>query len=202
MTSRPGSVSDEAAIRLSDADRRAAGDIAFSAIRDTLLSGMARPPRVEDVSPELRRIGCCFVTLTRGGELLGCMGTLGASRALGVEIAAQAVHAAFGDPRFSGITRADLPDLTIEISVLGPLVPLAAAGYSDLLEQLRPDTGYLVNADHRQGTLLPTVWRSIPHREDFLRALWRKCGLRVGDWPEGTRVWSYSAELIERQPEP
>ncbi len=45
--------------------------------------------------------GATFVTLRMGGELRGCIGTLEAHRALGADVRANAVAAAFRDPRFT-----------------------------------------------------------------------------------------------------
>jgi hypothetical protein len=38
------------------------------------------------------------------------------------------------------------------------------------------------------------VWHSLPRPEDFLDALWRKAGLRPGQWPAGLAVHRYEVE--------
>src|SRR5713226_8569546 len=50
--------------------------------------------------PALDAPGATFVTLFRHGLLRCCIGTLEARRPLGVDVRANAVAAAFGDPRF------------------------------------------------------------------------------------------------------
>lgn len=75
-------------------------------------------------NPWLNESGACFVTLTEGGRLRGCIGSLAAHRSLGKDIAAHAVDAATRDPRFNPVTAAEYPLLNVEISVLGELEPI------------------------------------------------------------------------------
>lgn len=67
----------------------------------------------------------CFVTLRRGGQLRGCIGTFEADAPLVDNLIAMA-GAAVRDPRFLGdpVTIAELDDLTIEVSVLTPREPI------------------------------------------------------------------------------
>ena len=75
-------------------------------------------------NPWLNESGACFVTLTEGGRLRGCIGSLAAHRSLGKDIAAHAVDAATRDPRFNPVTAAEYPLLNVEISVLGAPEPI------------------------------------------------------------------------------
>ncbi|MDR1030130.1 MAG: AmmeMemoRadiSam system protein A [Treponema sp.] len=62
-----------------------------------------------------------FVTLHIGKQLRGCIGRMNASVPLEKTIRAMAVEAAFGDPRFPPLTKDELPQCRLEISVLSPL---------------------------------------------------------------------------------
>ena len=75
-------------------------------------------------NPWLNESGACFVTLTEGGRLRGCIGSLAAHRSLGKDIAAHAVDAATRDPRFNPVTAAEYPLLNVEVSVLGAPEPI------------------------------------------------------------------------------
>lgn len=75
-------------------------------------------------NPWLNESGACFVTLTEGGRLRGCIGSLATYRSLGKDIAAHAVDAATRDPRFNPVTAAEYPLLNVEISVLGEPEPI------------------------------------------------------------------------------
>ena len=65
-----------------------------------------------------------FVTLTEGGRLRGCIGSLVAHRSLGKDVAEHAVDAATRDPRFTPVTAAEYPLLNVEVSVLGEPEPI------------------------------------------------------------------------------
>ncbi len=64
--------------------------------------GVAAPPT--DAPLWLRQAGATFVTLTRSGKLRGCIGSLEARRALGDDVVANAISAAFSDPRFAPLS--------------------------------------------------------------------------------------------------
>ena len=68
----------------------------------------------------------------------------------------------------------------------------------DLLAQLRPGIDGLIIEDHgRRGTFLPSVWQSLPQREDFLRHLKAKAGLPEQYWSDSIRCYRYTTEMIK-----
>lgn len=75
-------------------------------------------------NPWLNEPGACFVTLTEGGRLRGCIGSLVAHRSLGKDVVEHAVDAATRDPRFNPVTAAEYPLLNVEVSVLGEPEPI------------------------------------------------------------------------------
>ncbi|ALO75229.1 AmmeMemoRadiSam system protein B [Bifidobacterium longum] len=75
-------------------------------------------------NPWLNEPGACFVTLTEGGRLRGCIGSLVAHRSLGKDVAEHAVDATTRDPRFTPVTAAEYPLLNVEVSVLGEPEPI------------------------------------------------------------------------------
>ena len=75
-------------------------------------------------NPWLNEPGACFVTLTEGGRLRGCIGSLVAHRSLGKDVAEHAVDAITRDPRFTPVTAAEYPLLNVEVSVLGEPEPI------------------------------------------------------------------------------
>ena len=126
----------------------------------------------------LRQAGATFVTLTRDGELRGCIGSLEARRPLSVDVAENAVAAAFHDPRFAGMTREEWPGVRVEVSLLSAPKPMRFADEADLLSQIRVgEDGLILECDGRRATFLPQVWESLPEKLRFLRELVRKAGL-------------------------
>ena len=93
----------------------------------------------------LEEPGASFVTLTSGrlpgGPLRGCIGTLEAHRPLREDVEANAVAAATRDPRFPPLSRAELEDTIVEVSVLSAPAVLPAADEAELLARLRRKAG-------------------------------------------------------------
>ena len=148
----------------------------------------------------LREPGATFVTLRAGADLRGCIGSLEPHRALGDDVAANAVAAALRDPRFPPVRRYELDALTVEVSLLGPAEAIAFRDRADLAAQLRPgDDGLILECGTRRATFLPQVWDALPDPDDFLDELLRKAGITridaccqaqrycVRKWIEGTR---------------
>ena len=150
--------------------------------------------------PRLAAPGASFVTLHDAqGTLRGCIGRLHAERALGEDVRANALAAAFADPRFAPLQRHEWTGLQFEVSVLGhlhPLPPVARVG--EAAAQLRPGIdGVLIEHRGRRGTFLPQVWQQLPKRRDFLRALLRKAGLSPDFWDPGIALWRYGVTVYQ-----
>jgi AmmeMemoRadiSam system protein B/AmmeMemoRadiSam system protein A len=129
-------------------------------------------------APWLAQPGASFVTLMREGALRGCIGSLQAARPLGLDVAENALGAAFRDPRFPPVGADEWPRCRVEVSLLSTAKTLAFADEADLLGQLQPgEDGVILEAEGRRATFLPQVWDSVPDRRQFLRELARKAGL-------------------------
>ena len=134
-----------------------------------------------------RRAGA-FVTLTECGVLRGCMGNLDADNPAWASVIEAARWAARGDPRFLGVEPGELVALEIDVSILGPLEPLADPA------AFRPGTdGIVVRRGGRRGLLLPEVAETVGHGPtDMLVACCRKAGLPGDAWRDpGTDLWVF-----------
>ena len=174
--------------------------------RDVLVEGVARgrrpptPPLGED--PALAASVACFVTLTRGGALRGCIGTLKARRPLLEAVGHFAYSAGFEDPRFGPLTADELAWIRIEISLLSPLERLVADSEEALLEVLEPGVdGLWLDAGGRCATFLPQVWAQLPQPRQFVAQLKRKAGLAVGHWPREACWYRYRVSAFA-EPDP
>jgi hypothetical protein len=137
--------------------------------------------------------GASFVTLTRQGELRGCIGTLEAHRPLGLDVRENAVAAAFRDPRFMPLSRAEFDDIRVEVSLLSPSEPLIVASEQDALTALRPNVdGVVFEYGHHRSTFLPQVWEQLPDPAEFLAHLKRKAGLSMDFWADQVRLSRYT----------
>jgi AmmeMemoRadiSam system protein A len=166
--------------------------------RKSIEYGLSHPdamPVDPAAHPPLDRAGASFVTLHRGGELRGCVGSLEVHRPLLADVAENAYAAAFRDHRFTRLQAGELDDLAIDVSVLSEPQPLSFSDQVDLLAQLRPGIDGLILEDHgRRGTFLPSVWQSLPTAEAFLNNLKLKAGLPADYWSDTLKVWRYTTE--------
>jgi len=145
--------------------------------------------------PHFSEVRNCFVTLMRNEALRGCIGSLSASRPLASDVATNAYNAGFRDPRFPAISARDLDDIDIQISVLSPQQPLAAASEMHLLDALVPHVDGLTLEDGTyRATFLPKVWEQLSDPRQFVGELKRKAGLSIGHWSPTIRFWRYHAE--------
>jgi len=93
-----------------------------------------------------------FVSLHRGGDLRGCIGTIApTSDTLAEEVVHNAIEAATRDPRFPPLTEPELADLDIGVDVLH-------APESCSVADLDPEHfGVIVSNGWRRGLLLPDL---------------------------------------------
>jgi len=139
--------------------------------------------------------GACFVTLTQNGNLRGCIGSLAAHRLLLQDVRANAVAAAFRDPRFASLQETEFADTAVEVSLLSLMKPLAFGSKQGALAQLRPGVdGVVFEYEHYRSTFLPQVWEQLPTPEAFITQLKRKAGLPGDFWADEVRLSRYTVE--------
>ncbi len=108
-----------------------------------------------------------FVTLHKKNQLRGCIGHMVARDALYEAIWDMASSAAFNDPRFNQVSKKELNDITIEISILTPMQRI----YS-IDEIVMGRDGVMVKQGYRSGVFLPQVATETGwDKETFLRQL-------------------------------
>ena len=143
--------------------------------------------------PWLKSSGACFITLSLASRLRGCIGTLRAHRALAEDVKANAVAAAFRDPRFPPLAAGEFSSVALEISVLSALEPLRFSDEPDALRQLRAGVdGVVFEYGHHTGTFLPQVWEEFREPTDFLAHLKYKAGLPPDFWDAEVRLLRYT----------
>lgn len=145
--------------------------------------------------------GATFVTLMHDGDLRGCIGSLEPRRALRIDVRANALAAAFRDPRFPPLGRREFGAITVEVSLLSPPETVAVADEGDFLRQLRPGVeGIVLEYKGHRATFLPQVWDMLPEPRQFLAALKRKAGLAEDFWSPDMKIARYTvSKWQERQ---
>src|SRR5215470_14960174 len=86
-----------------------------------------QPMPLTELAGIYARPGGAFVTIHRRGDLRGCIGHIEPGEPLGEVIARCSVAAASRDPRFPPLTEPELSEIQVELSLLGPLEPIAGA---------------------------------------------------------------------------
>jgi AmmeMemoRadiSam system protein A len=178
---------------LSEADRRAALQLARTAVVEAV-SHRKLPDTFPREGAFAERRGV-FVTLHVRNRLQGCIGVIEANEPLGEAIVRCAASAALEDPRFAPMKPEQLDELSIEISLLSPMEPIAP----EAIEIGRH--GLFVRLHAQRGLLLPQV--AIEHRltrEQFLEETCRKAGLRREAWrdPEA-QLFAFTCEVFSER---
>lgn len=169
------------------------GETLLRIARESLASRFGSPSPVIPSEPWLNEPRGAFVTVRSGPRLHGCIGTIEPVRSLGATVARNAELASFEDPRSRPLTRDELEQVRLEVSVLSRPEPLPIRGLEDACAKLRPhvDGVVLVWGRHR-GVFRPQVWGSLPDPRDFLHALTEKAGLR--GWRDDITLERFAVE--------
>jgi AmmeMemoRadiSam system protein B/AmmeMemoRadiSam system protein A len=171
-----------------------AGDVLIPLARAAIASQLALPADViAENAHWLARNGASFVTLTKHGDLRGCIGTLEAHRALGADVKANAVAAAVRDPRFTALTPAEFNLIRIEVSVLSAVELMSHRDETDALAQLRPGIdGVIFQYGYHRSTFLPQVWDDFRDPRLFMGHLKHKAGLPPDFWDPAVTLSRYT----------
>jgi AmmeMemoRadiSam system protein A len=162
--------------------------------RAAVVSHVMRCPQpIPDTSGDLGRPAGVFVTIHVHDCLRGCIGQLEPEEPIAVVVARSAVAACSADPRFAPVEAHELPDLALEISVLGGAEPVNA-----LEDTVIGRDGLIVEQGSQRGLLLPQVavewgW----DRETFVAQTCRKAGLHADAWKNGASIWRFEAEVFK-----
>jgi len=182
-------------------ERKALLTIARKAIEDVLAGRSLDSLDLSEMPLVFRENGASFVTLSREGQLRGCIGAIEAYQPLALDVQEHAVAAATEDYRFPPVSQAELPYIEIEISRLTKPDKLEFKDSDELLEKLRPGIdGVVLRNGMRRATFLPQVWEKVSRKEDFLDHLCIKMGAHPSLWREKTLdVFIYQVEEFREE---
>jgi len=151
-------------------------------------------PDYKITSEVLKENRGAFVTIKKHGDLRGCIGYIQAIKPLYQTIQEMAEAAALKDPRFEPVSKEELKDLEIEISVLTPLKRI-----TDVSQIQVGVHGILLRKGYYSGLLLPQVatennW----DRKTFLEQTCFKAGMYDKDcWKDqDTEIYIFSADVF------
>lgn len=183
------------AINIPPDSQRRLMDLSRQTLESFVRGERRKPEKIDDPYLLTSQYGA-FVSLHRGAELRGCIGTCFPTRPLYETIIEMTEAAASRDHRVAPIDPTELPDIRIDISVLSPLQsvehPLSLAVGEHGLHLARGD---------RRGVLLPQVATQYGWDiETFLSQACVKAGLpeKAWKWPD-TKISSFTALIIEER---
>jgi AmmeMemoRadiSam system protein A len=175
--------------------RTKAGAFVVSLARAAISQALGIPARADERAPWLQEPGASFVTLRLAGELRGCVGSVEVRRLLLEDIKANAVAAAFRDPRFAPLQREEWAESKVEVSILSPLEPMCFDDEAHALGLLQPGVdGVVLRMGGYASTFLPQVWDSLPEAREFMAHLKRKAGLPADFWSDEVQLMRYTVE--------
>jgi AmmeMemoRadiSam system protein A len=175
--------------------------LARSSLTEVVTKGRLPAAATNGYSAKFIQPKGCFVTLTKHGELRGCIGHILPQEALYRAVMDNAHSAALRDPRFPPVQPDELDKIEVEVSVLTEPQPLAFSSPEDLLAKLRPHKdGVVLKIGGSGATFLPQVWEQLPDKTEFLEHLARKAGCPASAWRNpGTLVYTYQVEAFSEK---
>jgi len=142
-----------------------------------------------------------FCTITKNGNLRGCIGVPYPVMPLIKAIMSAAVSSCGEDPRFRPVRKAELKDIKIEISILTEpeLIDAKGEGY---LEKIKiGEDGLIIQYGPYSGLLLPQVateqgW----DQKQFLDNICMKAGMSEGMWREtNVKLFKFQAQIFKEK---
>ena len=176
---------------ISEADKKLLKDIALQSIKDSLDGKRMAEANFSlfTLHSSLNQKCGAFVSLHKHGRLRGCIGHLGEDYPLHEIVAEMARAAAFEDPRFMPVTKDELDDIDIEISVLTPMRRIKSLDEFELHRH-----GIYIKKGRRSGTFLPQVADEVNWtKEEFVgHCSQDKAGLGWDGWRDA-ELYVYEA---------
>ncbi len=174
---------------LSEKEKKTLLELAEATVSSYVSQGR-RPPAVTDIK-RLKSSGATFVTVRKHGRLRGCIGNIMPTMPLYDSVISNAVSAVSKDRRFKPVTKDELDELEVEVTVLSPLELVKDVNAIEIGKH-----GLRIVKDGRSGILLPQVplefgW----DRLTFLKQVSKKAGLPPEAWKDAELYW-FTAEVF------
>ena len=177
---------------LNQKQRKRLLEIAHRSIDNYLNTG--KKLELSEDDPALLEQCGAFVTLHKHNQLRGCIGNIIGSQPVYLTIRDMAIEAAVEDPRFIPLTKEELEDIEIEITVLSPLQKVDSPDKVQMGKH-----GVLIRKGYRSGVFLPQVATETGWpRVEFLSNLCaQKAGLNPSAWKDpSTEIYIFTAEVF------
>ena len=172
----------------------------FAIAKDTLVWCVSKkkgpfPIESYTITPKLKTDTATFVTLKIRGELRGCIGSLAPVEPLYLSVHHNAVNAAMHDFRFSPVQNTELPDITVDVSILSPIRDIPNLDTFKLGQH-----GIILGKGLARAVFLPEVateqgWT----KEETLSYLSQKAGLSADAWRKGAQFQVFESVVLSQE---
>ena len=180
-------------------NKKAIIDIVSKALDEAVLHNQIFSPQRDDYDDVMFNKGASFITLEKNNKLRGCIGSIFPNVAIADDLAKNTFAAAMNDSRFSPITKDELKKITFKVSLLTGFEEIKYSSYDDLLKQIKPKIdGVLLKDGKRQGVFLPSVWKDLPNKKEFLTELKIKAGLSPTYWSDNIEFFRFRSVEISK----
>ena len=165
----------------------------------TILESAFRKVNMTIVYPQVfDEPGASFVTLEKDGQLRGCIGSIIAHRPLIYDLIENTKNAAFKDSRFKPVTADEFDQIKFSISILTTPKRIFFNGEEDLLNKIAPNLdGIIIKDGDKQAVFLPSVWKQLPDKRDFLNALKVKAGFTQDYFSDTLEAYRFEAMYLQ-----
>lgn len=166
---------------------------------ETFVKTGNKPSAPKEYPKELDERKGVFVTIyKKPKELRGCIGFPYPQLPL-IKGLVEAAIEACKDPRFTPLSKEELKDIWIEVSILSKPELIEVKSQKELLKKIEPvKDGLIIQKGYCSGLLLPQVWEEIPKKEDFLETLCMKAGLLADEWLDpSTKVYKFQVKAFK-----
>jgi hypothetical protein len=180
---------------LDETDKSALLKIARNTVESFVQNGRVPGVDMAGLSENVKTPCGAFVTLHKDGKLRGCIGRFSADEPLYKVIQDMAVASSTHDSRFPPVTRDELDEIDIEISVLTPLRKI-----SSIDEIVLGKHGIYIKKGYSTGTFLPQVATETGwSKEEFLGHCARdKAGIGWDGWKDA-EIFIYEALIFSEK---
>jgi AmmeMemoRadiSam system protein B/AmmeMemoRadiSam system protein A len=174
---------------LSEKEKKTLLELAKETVNGYVKNG--KKPSTFTDQKRLKSNGATFVTVRKNGRLRGCIGNIMPTMPLYDSVISNAVSAVSRDRRFTPVTKEELDDIEVEVTVLTPLEPVPDVKAIEVGKH-----GLYIKKNGRSGILLPQVplefgW----DRVTYLQQVSKKAGLPPDAWKDAELFW-FTAEIV------
>lgn len=136
-----------------------------------------------------------FVSIHKGRALRGCVGNMNSDQPVYKMIQREVISASTNDSRFPPVKYSELPQLCIEVSILGKLIKIDSIDKIQLGKH-----GIYIRQGSNSGTFLPQVAESTGWSVEEFLGYCAKDKARIGwDGWKNAEIYIYTAEVFSEK---